>query len=301
MKSFVAPVVLSMMAVGASAYTSEPPTSTTPTPKPTGCPATYDPACHFFCGSRGSGSYCTSSNFLTGPGTPGCNVCPGIPGECPAVPEKSCAYLCTKTGEIVLGPGSPDVFCSPNNATLGPLNVDLTGPNAITCVPCESDDGEPEPTTTTATPVPTSRPTGCPATFDPECPYYCSSVRAPGPFCSTSFSIGIGGTQCTVCPGHPSSCPAVPDESCAFLCEGAPSTGINQFCYPNNITMFPTSEGLPNLINCVACGGGGNPTYPPPTNTTSVPPPPEYTGAASRFSISGAAVFGLAAMAIFIL
>ncbi|RVD83024.1 uncharacterized protein DFL_007428 [Arthrobotrys flagrans] len=156
MKS-IAPVFISMMAIGATAYTEGTPTSTySPVITESGCPAKYDPTCPYFCNGRGQGSFC-SPNFITGPGTPGCYVCPGIPSECPSTPNDSCAYICTGSEDINLGPGSPNVFCAPSDASLGPLGDSTT--KAISCVPCSDDESPvvpppPEDTTTPTVPLP---------------------------------------------------------------------------------------------------------------------------------------------------
>ncbi|KAK6335270.1 hypothetical protein TWF718_010704 [Orbilia javanica] len=245
MKS-IAPVFFSLVAISNSVYAQ----AYDPTITDGGCPGKYDPNCPYYCGSRGQGSFC-SPNFITGPGTPGCFVCPGIPSECPSTPNGSCAYICTGTENINLGPGSPNVFCAPSDASLGPFE----GKMLITCVPCTEDDGPiispPEDTPTpqsegTSTPTPTPTPEDTPTTSSP-------SEETP-----------------TAYPPEDTTTPIAPPPS-------------------NNTTMATTTIATPPPSQNTT-----TPTTPPPSLNTTFPPLPEYTGAASRNSIGGAVVLGLA-------
>ncbi|KAK6510383.1 hypothetical protein TWF506_009493 [Arthrobotrys conoides] len=234
-------VLLSLMAIGASAYAEETPAATyDPVITGGGCPAKFDPNCPYYCNSRGQGSDC-SPNFITGPGTPGCFVCPGIPSECPSKPNDSCAYICTGSADINLGPGSPNVFCAPSDASLGPLGDSTT--QAISCVLC-SDDGDGSPTV----PPPEGETTTLPA---------------PPPEETTTSSTP---------PPEEETTTTTPLEEEATATNTPP---------PSYNTTTPTTL-----------------SSPPPSNTTVVQPP-EYTGAASRVSISGAAILGLAVIILF--
>ncbi|KAF3158944.1 hypothetical protein TWF225_003346 [Orbilia oligospora] len=250
-------VLLSLMAIGASAYPEGTPTAEySPVVTGDGCPAKYDPNCPYFCNSRGQGSNC-SPNFITGPGTPGCFVCPGIPSECPSKPNDSCAYICTGSADINLGPGSPNVFCAPSDASLGPFGDSTT--KAITCVLCSDDDDgtptDPPPSEDTETP------TVSPPSEDTETP------TAPPP------------PEDTTTPPPPS--------------EETTTTSTPPPSYNTTTPTIPSPPPPPPAYNTTT------PTIPPPSGNTTVVQPPEYTGAASRVSIGGAAILGLATIILF--
>ncbi|KAF3308940.1 hypothetical protein TWF173_000606 [Orbilia oligospora] len=245
-------VLLSLMAIGASAYPEGTPTAEySPVVTGDGCPAKYDPNCPYFCNSRGQGSNC-SPNFITGPGTPGCFVCPGIPSECPSKPNDSCAYICTGSADINLGPGSPNVFCAPSDASLEPLGDSTT--KAITCVICSDDDD--------------GTPTDPPPSEDTETP------TVPPPPEDT-----------TTPPPEDTTTPPPPEETT--------TTSTPPPSYNTTTPTIPSPPPPPPAYNTTT------PTLPPPSGNTTVVQPPEYTGAASRVSIGGAAILGLAAIVLF--
>ncbi|KAK6511901.1 hypothetical protein TWF481_000805 [Arthrobotrys musiformis] len=253
---FTTPVLLSMvsMAIRVSADTEEATPTGTYDAEVTdaSCPAKFDVNCPYYCNSRGQGSFC-SPNFITGPGTPGCYVCPGIPSECPATPSEDCAYICTGSDDINLGPGAPNVFCAPSNASLGPLGGSTT--KAISCVPCEDDtpviSTPSDPATTTAPSVPTD---------DGE-----TTTSPP-----SDDTTATPSDDTTTAPPSDDTTTAAPPAETTLATYTQPSSNV--------------TTDTPEL---------------PPSNATITAPPPEYTGAASKSSIGGAAILGLAAMVLF--
>ncbi|KAF3911124.1 hypothetical protein AA313_de0207213 [Arthrobotrys entomopaga] len=103
MKSLSKVFILCTMILGVSAQSSDEAaatkTGTASTPESSSdataafvCPATFQAACPFVCGS--STTTCTTKYTASGTDNISCKVCPGVPAECPAVASASCAFVC---------------------------------------------------------------------------------------------------------------------------------------------------------------------------------------------------------------
>ncbi|EPS44455.1 hypothetical protein H072_1563 [Dactylellina haptotyla CBS 200.50] len=119
--------------------------------------------------------------------------------------------------------------------------------------------------------------TGCPATYNTSCPFYCGGSSGA---CSLGYYPSTGHVACRVCDGYPQTCPAAPDASCAFICSS--SIVSNKFCYKSDLSQ---DLGQYEKISCTPCGGA--------TNSTTGLPMPTFSSGASAVSVGGAAFFGL--------
>ncbi|KAK6526651.1 hypothetical protein TWF694_005232 [Orbilia ellipsospora] len=271
MKTSTQTLILSFMALGASALNVT-------------CPATYDPSCAFICGDAIHS--CSSTYLAVGANAEACTVCPGVPSTCPATSSSSCAFVCS--GENTAS------FCYAS---------DISG-TGLTCKACGSSTGTASNTASaTSTGPPTSTSTAgdspfatCPATFTSSCAFICGGTG--GSACSSAFEFSASNASgCNLCTGGPSTCPSVPDASCAFVCS---FTSGPKFCYSSDLS---TNIQAPSAgITCQACSGtnngGSQTTSSSSASQTSVVPPPAYTGGATVLKSGGMVAFGLVGIAL---
>ncbi|KAF3902934.1 hypothetical protein AA313_de0210391 [Arthrobotrys entomopaga] len=193
-----------------------------------GCPATYDANCQFWCenqnnygagqcsnvrltvegtrcrrchnhnqGPNGNGNYNGNGGYNNGQPT-------GTLGACPATYQADCLWYCNYPGT-----GRPGK-CS---------NINITNDGAQ-CQQCPSQPGQP-PFTIGGPYPPTNTLRSCPATYNPNCLYYCEQPGNPNSGTCSNVNNNNNGQQCQQCPQNPNgagSCPATYDQNCQFFC-----------------------------------------------------------------------------------